>query len=118
MNTISHSVSGNSLFLSSIGSGEKRVDFAWPIAEVLNCDDVLVVRIDPDPGSKDNENIFGVDANGAVVWKVPARKYIYDDSPYTGIKKVGNNVQLFNWDGTELLVDPSTGGVVQETYGR
>lgn len=118
MSTISHRVVGNSLFVSSDRRGEKQVDFAWPIAEVLNYDGVLVVRVDPDPGSKDNENIFGVDANGAILWKVPVRKYIYDDSPYTGIKKAGQNVELFNWDGTELLVNPSTGGVIQETYGK
>lgn len=118
MNTISHRVVGNSLFVSSNGSGDTEVQFAWPIAEVLNCDEVLVVRVDPDPGSKDNENVFGVHANGAIVWKVPARTYIYDDSPYTGTMKAGKNVKLFNWDGTELLVNPSTGGVVQETYGR
>jgi hypothetical protein len=118
MNTISHRVVDNSLFVSSNGSGETEVQFAWPIAEVLDFDDVLVVRVDPEPGSKDNENIFGVDAIGAIIWKVPARKYIYDDSPYTGAMKAGKDIKLFNWDGTELLVNPSTGGVVQETYGR
>lgn len=103
MNTISHRVVGKSLFVSSNESDEKQTQFAWPIAEVLNCGEVLVVRVDPDPGSKDNENIFGVDANGAIAWKVPVRKYIYDSSPYTGMRRDGAYVWLFNWDGTELL---------------
>lgn len=118
MNAISLRIIDNSLLVRSSGRRENRVDFVWPVADVLDCGDVLVVRIDPDPGSKDNENVFGVDGNAVIVWKVPARKYIYEDSPYTGIKKAGDNVRLFNWDGAELLVNPSTGEVLQTTYSR
>lgn len=113
-----HRATGNSLLVHSIGRRENRVDFVWPVANVLDCGDVLVVRIDPHPGSKDNENVFGVNDNAVIVWKVPARICIYEDSPYTGIKKEGDNVRLFNWDGAELLVNPSTGEVLQTTYSR
>lgn len=118
MAAICHRIVGNSLFVGRPDGGEERIEFAWPIAHVLECDDVLVLRIDPALGSGDNENIFGVGRNAVVLWQVPSREYIYHDSAYTGMQKAGKHVWLFNWDGTELLVNPSTGDVVEEGYGR
>ena len=94
------------------------VSFQWPIAEVVAFDDVLVVRVEPAPGSCFNENVFGVEGDGSVIWEIEKRKHVYDDSPYTSILAQNGNVKLFNWDGDELLVDPKNGRVISVGYGK
>ena len=47
MSTIPYRVAHQSLFTFPDASRRGRVDFPWPIAEVLECEDVLVIRVDP-----------------------------------------------------------------------
>lgn len=94
------------------------VPFKWPVADVVAFDDVLVVRIEPDPGTCVNENVFGVGIDGQVVWTIEKRKHVYDDSPYTSIIAKDGKVKLFNWDGDELLVEPKNGDVISVGYGK
>lgn len=111
----SYSVSGNVLRL--IGTGAD-VTFPWPIGDVLEFDGVFVVRLEPDPGSCFNENVFGVAPDGSILWTIERRKHVYDDSPYSGALKKDGHVKLFNWDGDELVVDPRDGTVIAEGYGK
>ena len=55
-----------SLFVSE----GRAVRFAAPVAETLHFDDVIVVRTDPPPGARDNENVFGVARSGDVRWRL------------------------------------------------
>jgi len=94
------------------------VAFPWPLAEVIEFGRIYVVRLEPDPGSRFNENVFGVTTDGTVIWTIEQRKHVYVDSPYTSVIRKDNRVKLFNWDGDELLVDPKSGAVVAERYGK
>jgi hypothetical protein len=110
---IDYSVEKNILKVKS-----EEVQFDWPIAEIVAFNDILVVRVEPDPGVCFNENVFGVSANGEIVWAVEKLKHVYGDSPYTKIIAKDEHVKLFNWDGDELLVDPFTGKITAMGYGR
>ena len=110
-----YSVNGYVLTLTQTGA---VVSFPWLILEVLAFDEIFVVLLEPDPGSRFNENVFGVAADGRVIWTIEQRKHVYDDSPYTSVLKEGDQVKLFNWDGDELIVDPKSGVVVAEGYGK
>jgi len=99
------------------GTANRRT-FPWPIAQVLAFTGILVVRIEPPQGICFNENVYGILPSGAIAWQVEPRKYVYDDSPYTGLVRSGDEVKLMNWDGLELLVDPGTGKEISERYGR
>jgi hypothetical protein len=72
----------------------------------------------PEINASSNENVFGVDSNADILWQIQPRKYIYEDSPYTNITKKDNFVKLSNWDGTDLIVAPSTGKIIKESYGK
>jgi len=110
-------VDGQKLLIMRSGS-EQALSFAWPIAQVLEFPDILVVRTEPAPKACDNENVYGVSPEGRVVWRVGPRKYVYGDSPFTGLIRVGEKVKLFNWDGLELILDPRSGAVIGEAYGK
>lgn len=95
-----------------------EVLFQWPIKDVLKFDDVFVVLVEPGVGECFNENVYGVKKDGAIIWVIKKRKHVYDDSPYTKILAEDDRVKLFNWDGEELLVEPSTGKVISVGYGK
>jgi hypothetical protein len=98
--------------------GESEVHFKWPITQVLPFNDVLVVRIEPDPGMCFNENVFGVGPGGTIAWTIGERRHVYEDSPYMYISAIGDNVLISNWDGEELLVDPASGAVLAVRQGK
>jgi len=98
--------------------GGTTVEFGTPIAQVVEAEGVLCVRIDSPIGSQDNRNVFGVSEEGVVVWQVPGRKHVYPDSPYTNVTVEAGAFLLGNWDGLELTVDPATGAVMNEGYVR
>ncbi len=45
----------------------------------------LVVRIHPEATKFLNENIFGILYDGKILWQIKPIKYVYKDSPYTGM---------------------------------
>lgn len=96
----------------------KEVTFNWPIAEVIAFNDVFIVRVDPEPDARFNENVYGIGPDGKVIWQIARQKHVYADSPYTKILAEDAGVVLFNWDGDELLVDPINGQILRTNQGK
>ena len=92
--------------------------FNYDVAEAVGFDTVVVARLEIPVGVVLNENVYGLDYDGQMLWQVPTRKHVYTDSPYTKIARRGDAVLLVNWDGLELTLDPETGRVLGENYGR
>jgi hypothetical protein len=51
----------------------KRVSFPVPVAEALDYQSVTIVRLDVPPGAAVNEHVFGVDDQGAILWRGPKK---------------------------------------------
>ncbi|MEQ8906789.1 hypothetical protein [Ekhidna sp.] len=67
------------------------------------------------PKSYFNENVFGLDKDG-IIWQVEKLQYNHDDSPFVSIFDEDDKVRLQNWDGTQLIVEPSTGKVLDQKW--
>lgn len=111
---MTYTVNGSSIHLES----GNRIDFDYPIDEVVDCGKTLVVMIEPDPGVPFNENVYGVDKCGQIAWQIQRRSHVYKDSPYTGMLKDDSNVKVFNWDGETLTLNPSDGAIIKVEYGK
>jgi hypothetical protein len=96
----------------------KAGSFNYDVAEAVGFDKAVVVRLEVPAGVVLNENVYGLDYEGRMLWQVPVRKHVYTDSPYTKIARSGDGVVASNWDGLELTLDPETGGVLGESRGR
>ena len=96
----------------------KRVTFPFKVKQVEKFDDVLVVRLEIPMGTIFNENVFGVSAEGKVIWQIEKMSYVYEDSPFTGMGKEGHYAKLCNWDGTDLLVNPNTGEIAKKSFSK
>jgi len=118
MSIIDYRIENDFLIIVQPSKEEVKVKFKWPIAEVLRFDKMLVVRLRITPDACENENVFGVKPNGEIAWQVPKRKYMYEDSPFTGMGVKNDKVRITNWDGTVLILDPETGEVVGESYAK
>ena len=88
------------------------------IEEIIEFDDVIVVRVYPQNKEFINENIFGVSYFGEILWQIKPIKHVFKKSPYTSIFKKGNSVKAHNWDGTDLIIKPFTGDIKKEEYSK
>ena len=108
----------NAMLLRQKDGTTIKVDFKWPIAQVLEIKNVLVVRVEPKPGVNENQNVYGIGTDGSVLWQIGSHQFVYDDSPFTGLSQIDSHVKLSNWDGTNLVVDPTNGEILQEFRGK
>ncbi len=97
---------------------EKVIKFKYDIGKVQEFENCIVVMIDPPQGAVFNENVFGVSYEGKILWQVKPLKYVYNDSPFTGMVREENFIKLFNWDGTDLTVNPRTGEIISKGYSK
>lgn len=118
MTTIQFSIQDKRLVVTDGNNQNHAVAFSWKIAEVQPIGSVLVVRLEPDPGACYNENVFGVNEGGKIIWQIPPRRHVSQDSPYTGLSVSGAELTAYNWSGRQLTIDPSTGTVLSETIGK
>ena len=100
------------------GNNERIVSFKFPIRQVLPFESCYVVLIEPAIGQILNENIYGVSLDGKVLWQITPIPYVYEDSPYTGMGQVGDTVKICNWDGTDLIINPATGEILEKGYSK
>jgi hypothetical protein len=118
MSKMTFQVNGTTLSIGNPDGSTAKCRLPWPIVQVLEFAEILVVRIEPPPGIRFNENVFGILGDASIGWQVAKRDYVYDDSPYTDLIRCEENLKLMNWDGLELLVNPMTGTEASESYGR
>ncbi len=118
MNKLRYRTENCSLYLVSLSGEEIRVDFPYPVADVVCFGDQLIVSVEPEPGVIFNENVFAIDANGAIRWQVAKRRYVCEDSPYTGMVFESEVLKLYGWDGVSVVVDPGTGQILSERFTK
>jgi hypothetical protein len=107
----------NKLYIDIYGD-RKTVKFPYPIVKIETFYDCMVVMIEPPMKTIFNENIYGVSYDGKSLWQIEKLKYVYEDSPFTGMVREGNYMKLCNWDGTDLIVNPMTGKIIRKGYSK
>ena len=107
----------NSLVIND-GGNKKTVNFLSPIKQIEQFDEVIVVRIHPKLDMFLNENVFGVSYDGKILWQIEKLKYAYKNSPFIGMGREGGFIKLCNWDGTDLVVNPETGGIISKGWSK
>ena len=91
----------------------------FPIAQIIAFDESIVVRVEAPLGTKSqNENVFGISWDGEELWQVPHDTYVYEDSPFTNLSYEAGMVKLTNWDGTNLLLDPTSGKIISKNFSK
>jgi hypothetical protein len=116
-NIIKCEIEGNSVKVIN-GGKTKILTFPFPIRQAISFPKCHVIRFEPEVGETYNENVFGLSLDGDILWQIEPIGHVYADSPYTGMGQVGDLIQLWNWDGVDLFVEPYTGKIVRKSYGK
>ena len=73
------------------------------------------MRLENQGWKRSNENVFGIDYKGRVLWQIAERAHAFTESHYVNIYRRNELVEAYNWDGTILCLDPKTGEVLSES---
>jgi hypothetical protein len=105
-----YSVEGMTLVFSS----GRRHTFKNFIGEVLEFHDAIIVRLNDEPELASNENVYGFDYEGRLLWQIPHRPRPSGHSPYVSIARSTQFLDAYNWDGSYMTLHPHRGNVLHE----
>jgi hypothetical protein len=88
------------------------MEFDSPIKKIVEFDKCAVILLSRDYYVVDNENVFCVSNSGKMLWQVPKYEYIYDVSRFVDISKEAQNVKLWNWDSSWIIIEPLSGEII------
>ncbi len=102
-------------------SEDATLEFDYPISEVVEVSDMLIVLLEVPAKESMMENVFGVSRAGHIVWQIEPRPDLMPNPVdcYTGISSAnGGRVILGAWFGIDVEIDPHTGKVIDSWGGR
>jgi hypothetical protein len=94
-------------------SNGKRHQFPMEIAEALEFEESIVIRLDAALFSA-GTNIFGFDYSGNLLWNIPAPRSFEPRNPYVSLLRKGGYLEVLNWDGHVLTLHPKHGHIIGE----
>jgi hypothetical protein len=95
------------------------LDFEYPIKETLVIGDIIVIVVESPFDVSYEKNVFAIKQSGDFLWRINDVKLGYtgsDNCFYVGVELNKNNeLVLFNWCDTAVIVNPHTGQMIR-TY--
>jgi hypothetical protein len=103
--------------------GDCLILFDFPIKDVVEISEMLIVRVESPMGKIYNENVFGVSlSEKKIKWQIEKRSKKYPglakDCPFIEVFVSENKLRLNNWCSHYLIVDPLTRKVLGEGETR
>jgi hypothetical protein len=103
----------------------KEIIFDYPVKECLEIGDMLILYLNYfDKVIPIENNVYGVSLKeGEIIWQIEKRKYPKGGYSrkrcrFIGISYRENKLRLHNWCSTNLIVEPTTGKVLEEEETR
>ena len=83
------------------------------IIDAIRFNDFVVVLADPIEKLKpNNENVFGYNINGELLWQIEDLNLFHESHYYTSIYIQDQEFYLYNKCGVEVKINPTTGTVL------
>lgn len=115
MNTIDYQLQGGVLWIAGA-----RVDLPYEVDEVLEMQDLVIVRVEPPVGQIFNRNVFAYTKQGLLVWEIEESPHGTElDKPFVGIRK-GEPGELIaaNWNGVDYSVNLKSGSIGVKAFNK
>jgi hypothetical protein len=90
--------------------------FENPIAEVIDFEDAVVIRLALDGAMHGGNNVYSFGYDGKLLWQIPSRPTRPLETPFVSISRKHMFVEAFNWDGQVLVLHPKNGDIVEEGF--
>lgn len=94
------------------------IEFEYNIDKVEYTNKIIIVLLEIPKGSKEVDNLYGVDEVGKILWRVQSIKEAFgipQNTPYVGLKVVNaDTVQVTNFYGMRFSVNISNGKLIDK----
>jgi hypothetical protein len=97
------------------------IPFDFPIAQVIEVEGMLIIRLEIPVTVIYNENVFGVSvAEKKIRWQIEKRNYDphMKSCPFIEIRIFEGELRLNNWCSVYFIVDPLTGEILKDGWTR
>lgn len=99
-------------------TSEFEVEFEHNIDKVEFINDIYLVLIEIPKGSKEVDNLFGVNLSGNIIWRVQSVSEVFDisqNSPYVALKVINNQkAEVISFFGIRFSVNISNGKLIDK----
>ncbi len=109
---MSHKIDSNRITLENGYS----LDFEYPIKATLIIQGIIIILVESPFQIIYNKNVFAIKTSGDFLWRIGDVDLFYSgtDCPYVEIRiNEEDELILFNWCDTAVVVDPQTGDVLR-----
>lgn len=101
---------------ASLFLGDREVKFDFPVGEYAEYQKTVVVVLDVSGKLKADRNVYGINLEGEIVWQLDEGTSI-DGHSYVGLFKDNEGtIRLVNFDGTQLVVNPNSGEIIDQKW--
>jgi hypothetical protein len=107
---LSYIVEGDRIRLPGKPGG---VRFDFPIGDVIETEEAIVICLDVPEGRKCSENVYAVDRDGNLLWRVWPRAQHSTHGAYVALSVQGSVVQLHARDGETYHVNSRNGSPIR-----
>jgi len=94
------------------------LDFEYPIKKTLLVSDIIIIVIESPYNIIYRQNVFAVKTSGDFLWRISDIDLFYtgpDPCFFVGVEiNKKNELVLFNWCDTAVIVNPETGNVIRK----
>jgi hypothetical protein len=97
-------------------TGEPIV-FKYPIKQSILVEDIIILILDIPAKEVYKQNVFGIKVCGDFLWQIGVVELFQKakDCPYIDMQKNdANQIVLFNWCDTAIIINPKTGEVIDK----
>ncbi|ACV12207.1 conserved hypothetical protein [Halorhabdus utahensis DSM 12940] len=88
------------------------------VGDVLEIDELIVVRLVVLPDESDPTNVLAFDKDGNKVWEIESPPEEKEQRSYKSLNVVDGNLRVTNWNGYRYRVDVDSGEVTETGYTR
>lgn len=106
------------LCLKLFDNSKKEILFNFPIRQVVEFENKILIRLEPDIGKILNENVCCYSCEGVLLWQIQPTKTIDADCPYTNIIVKNEKLFLHNWSGEKIQVNPKNGVILKKEFTK
>ncbi len=99
---------------------DKKIDLPFPVAEALEYEQSIIVRVDPPAKEIFNSNIYRFTLSGDCLWQIePSPHGTQANKPYVSINTSSpNNLVVSNWNGVDYIVNIEDGSVEVKSFNK
>ena len=93
-------------------------DLSYPVRQSIEVGGVKVVLLDVPIKEILNENIYGLDSGGHLLWQIEQIPRTTENAPFVSMQLHNGIVRAVSWDGVMVWLDPTTGKALDRTWHK